>query len=319
MRGRTRKRRSNEAVPLSLREHRLSWLLKPIWHKSHNHNQMFSAVACAKPGRGKSWLTISLACDVDRSHADVDRFDIDRIYFSPREFAAGMAKKWPRGTAHIFDDVGISMFSREAMLQSVRDMAKIFQSVRYKNYILFLSLPALGMLDKVVRQLIDVYIEPIDIDYELQRTECKYHWLQANPAGIGDKIYQHRPETIVTDNHSYLNYPIVERKKLSSVWVDRPAEKITKEYEKKKRDYMDDYYYKVAAQIEARERKKTEVKESKYVKYYNLAKVDVDRFVEDNKVSPAAVLAEYPESGPTIAQMVAAVLTRELKRNAHSI
>lgn len=239
--------KSRRTLPPSIKNNEIGWLLKGIWHRTHSYNKMFSAVAVAEPGSGKSWLELSLAEILDRNSDDVDRFNVDRVYFSAAEFAQGMAQKWPKGTCHVFDDAGLNLFSREAMQRNVRDIAKIFQSVRYKNYNIFLSLPALTMLDKVVRQLVTAYIEPIGIDYELSRSECKFHWTQVNPK-TGD-IYYHCPETIVKVKHPILDCTVSKRKSIRSVWIDRPSVKLAKQYEKRKQEYMDEFYRKVSKGI----------------------------------------------------------------------
>lgn len=271
---------------------------------------MFSAVACASPGSGKSWLTLSMADDLDRSYDDVGRFSIDRVYFSASQFAQGMRKKWPRGTVHIFDDAGLSLFSREAMQHNVRDVAKIFQSVRYKNYIILLSLPALGMLDKVVRQLINAYIQPIDIDFELQRTEAKFHWMETEP--MGGEIYRHKIEMLKRYDHDWLRYPLFKRNKFNSIWFDRPRKELARAYEKRKEEILGAFFEKISKGIDARETKKTQ---TKYIQYYNLVNSNLDKFLTEGKkgkeVDYYAILDKYPECGVSLANTIAKVLNRK--------
>ena len=261
-------------------KHRLAWIYKPIWHRVHSHNKMWSAVTCGEPGAGKSWLDLSMAEALDRSKVDENRFSIDRVYFSAAEFAMGMAQDYPKGTAHIFDDAGLNLFSREAMQQNVKDIAKIFQSIRYKNYIILLSLPAFGMLDKVVRQLVNVYIQPTKIDFELEQTEAKFQWLNINPA-IGDKIYRHKPNVSVNETHEFLNYNLVEEKLFDSIWINRPSVELAEAYEAKKKKFMDLYYKKVAAKIIARAQDGAERKLSLFQVFYKVVKANFDTYKSD--------------------------------------
>lgn len=274
---------------------------------------MFSAVACAEPGSGKSWLTISLAETLDRTVSDKSRFDMSRVYFSAAEFAEGMAKKWPKGSVHIFDDAGLNLFSREAMQKNVRDIAKIFQSIRYKNYIIFLSLPAFTMLDKVVRQLVTAYIQPVGIDYANGMTECKFHWLSTNPHK--GNVYRHRPERLEKVMHPMLNYLRYKRTLIDTIWVQRPSVEITRLYEAKKKAFMDEYFKRVSRDISKRASGQKE-SETIYRKYYELVKGDLEEFLVDKKgekvVDYRAILAKYPECGMGTTNTIARVLNFEL-------
>lgn len=309
-----RKRKSVSQIPASLKNHRLAWLMKGIWHRPHSYNKMYSAVICAEPGSGKSWLSLGLGETLDRSSADVCRFSLDRVYFSAAEFATGMAKKWPKGTVHVFDDAGLNLFSREAMQKSVRDVVKIFQSVRYKNYIIFLSLPAFTMMDKAVRQLTSAYIEPVGIDYGSELCEAKYNLLQTNPHS-GD-IYRHRPETLRQHRHSFLNYGYFNRSQMLTLWFDRPSEKLAKEYEAKKAVFMDSYFKRVASEIT--ERSIVGNKLTVFEKYYDLAKKNIDKLwgvdKEGEKIVPAAIISCYPKCGIEAAKRIATVLNYQHKK-----
>ncbi len=322
-----RKNRSVSKLPPSIKNHRLAWLMKSIWHRPHSYNKMYSAVVCAEPGSGKSWLTLSLAEQLDRGSNDVGRFSLDRVYFSAAEFAAGMAKKWPKGTVHVFDDAGLNLFSREAMQKSVRDVVKIFQSVRYKNYIIFLSLPAFNMMDKAVRQLTSAYIEPIGIDFDTEKCEAKYNLLQTNPHS-GD-IYRHRPETLKQHRHSMLNYGFFNRSQMLSLWFDRPSHELTEPYEKKKAEFMGNYFRRVAREIG--ERSNGSVKVTMFEKYYNLCKDNLDQLwgleAKTDAIVPAAIISIYPACGMETAKRIATVFNYQHKKgildkshlNAHQI
>lgn len=307
--------RRRRKYPKSIKEHRLFWVYKKIWSKPHNKNQMFSAVTCGRPGSGKSWLDLSMAETLDRSEVDVDRFSIDRVYFSAAEFAEGMAKKHPRGTVHVFDDVGLHLFSREAMTRTVRDIAKIFQSIRYKNYILLLSLPGFGMLDKVVRELVDAYIQPVGIDYELCRNECKFHWLQTNP--MKGKIYSHKLSVMVPAIHPLLDYKTMERRKFETIWIDKPSDKLARQYEKKKQDFMGEYYRETAADIKAREARGSKGRQTQYQFYYPIIKENIHKYWKEGKEGKVVdynyIVAQHPDCSQTTAAMIARVLTAEIK------
>jgi len=244
------------ACPLSIKEHRLNWFYSPIWNDVHIRNDMFSAVYCAKPRRGKSWLTLQHAHILDRDDNDRSRFptDCSRVYFSASEFAKGLAKKAPTGTVHILDDAGLNLFSREAMTRTVIDVAKIFQSIRYKNYIILLSLPSYNMLDKAVRTLMGAYIQPNRIDDRTMRVRAGVRFLNYDPKE--GHVYPQKPTRIFSDKNTWMNYEVKEHVDVNEIWFDAPPEKLRVAYEAKKDRCLGEYYDRVAKDMVAREEKK---------------------------------------------------------------
>jgi len=217
---------------------------------------MWSAVYCAKPRRGKSWLTLQHAWILDRGSNDKPRFPIncDRVYFSASEFAKGLAKKAPAGTVHILDDAGLNLFSREAMTRTVIDVAKIFQSIRYKNYIILLSLPAYTMLDKAVRTLMGAYVQPNEIDDKTMRVRAGVRFLNYDPKE--GHVYPKKPTRILTNKNTWLNYEVKEHIDVNEIWFDAPPKKLRVAYEKKKDRCLGEYYDGVAKDMIARDEKK---------------------------------------------------------------
>jgi len=241
-----------KAYPKSIKDHPFSMVWKGAWKKMHKENQMFSAVFCAKPGMGKSWSAMSVADMLDRDTDDKPRFDFKRIAFGAEDFSKMVRTNWKKGTVIMLDDAGLALYSREAMTQTVRDVSKIFQSVRYKNLCILLTLPSFAMLDVNVRRLIDCYIEVLHIDQKEQQTVCKFHWLQSNPhSGV---IYRHRQPVTkkellgngISINRSYV---------LDNIRIDRPRQELVVPYEKEKARCMDANYKKFYDRIIEKEEK----------------------------------------------------------------
>jgi len=196
-----------------------------------------------------SWLTLSHAYTLDRGQNDEPRFpvDCDRVYFSAGSFAKGLAKKYPAGTAFILDDAGLNLFSREAMTRTVIDVAKIFQSIRFKNYIILLSLPAYNMLDKAIRTLMCCYIQPNSIDPKSMMVRAGVRHLKYDPHdGI---VYRRKPIRVLKDNNTWLNYEVRQHVSVNEVWFDAPPKELRVAYEEKKAKCLGDYYDSVAKDI----------------------------------------------------------------------
>jgi len=217
-------------------------------------------------------------------------------------------QKWRKGTAIVLDDAGLALYNRESMTRVMRDVSKIFQSVRYKNLCILLTLPSFAMLDLNVRRLVDAYIEVLSIDRTRQQTICKYHWLDANPhSGV---IYRHRQIVTKKVMHPLLGVEVKHRQVLNSIRVDKPPQELITPYEREKRRCMDAnydrYYQRMVKDDGAQKTQRT------FLEDYKFAKKNLKRFLDSRgKVSMTKlVLAGLFENR---ARMVARELNDELR------
>jgi len=229
-----------DAYPKAIKEGKNATITKKAWDRMHRKDQMFSAVFCAPPGTGKSSSAIELADELDRCSDNKPRFDVSRIALNAEEFASLVKKKWPKGTCIILDDAGLSLYSREAMTESVRNISKIFQSIRFKNLCILLTLPNFNMLDANVRRLVSCYIEVLEIDRQKNQTICKFNWLQSNPHS--GKIYRHREEVYKTVVCPTTGISMRKKFLLSNIRIDKPRKELFEPYEKKKANCMNKAY-----------------------------------------------------------------------------
>lgn len=282
--------------PDYLRQHKLAWFYTPIWRSVHEENDMWSAVYCAKPRKGKSWLTLRHAWDLDRGENGKPRFPLDcsRVYFSAGDFAKGLAGKWPNGTVHILDDAGLNLFSREAMTKSVMDVAKIFQSVRFKNYIILMSLPSFNMLDKAVRTLIGAYIQPNRIDAKRKMVRAGVRFLNYDP--IKGDLYRQKPVRSFVAEDTWLGYNVKNNIDVNEMWFDAPPKELTMAYEDKKDRCLGEYYDKTAASIVARENKSSGNIRSKY-------DVEFLRVYDEVLANPGLYGYKHPKKGFFVVEM----------------
>jgi len=210
-----------------------------IWGLLHNRNRMFSCVIVGKPGRGKSWLSIAMAEMLDRTKLSGTRFKQEHITFGEKEFSEVIRKKHKPGTFIIVDDAGISLYSREALKKEVIALSKIFQTVRYKNLGIILTLPSWAMLDKNIRRLTDAYIEVLDPDLSSKESIYKFQWVEASP--LGDTIYRKYPkETKITITMNDIEYKKKYRK--VEFRLPRASYLLLQRYEQRKEDYMGKLY-----------------------------------------------------------------------------
>lgn len=284
-------------IPNEIALHRLGWLLKPIYRRVHFQNKMFSACFVAEPGSGKSFCAIDWAWLLDRGESGKPRFSVDRVCFSAGQFAEVLSKDWPKGTAVIMDDAGLNLYSREAMNRTVRQIAKVFQSCRYKNLIIFLTLPTLAMLDKTVRTLLNAYVQPVEIIADVEKVRCKFHYIETNPKS--GKVYYPRPEIVKYVNHPY-GRRLLHISKVNTVLIDKPPMDLVEDYEKRKKAYLDDWNRQNVEKIKGFEKAKV-TPGAVFEKYYQVIAGNLKEFVivdsRGKHVDAAKVMLAHPEIG----------------------
>jgi len=299
-------------IPKTVSQHRQAWLWKPIYRRLHKYNKMYSGVFVGEPGSGKSYCALSLADLLDCGESGESRFSIDRVCFSASQFANLVSKKLPKGSAIIIDDAGLSLYSREAMTKIVRQISKIFQSMRYKNLLIFLTLPSLGSLDKGVRELVNGYFEPLDIDFEIEKVKCKYHRLQVNPKT--GKMYYHRPSKIVRGFYND-GYPKTSEQVIDSIWIDKPPVDLIEKYELAKKTYLDDWNLRNLKTIRAEENMKKMPKVNTFKKYLDIVNADRVKYSGISKgikgIELTKIMKYHPECTAYTARLVCRYINKE--------
>lgn len=301
-------------IPQSVSQHRDAWLWRPIFKRVNLYNKMFSGIWVGEPGSGKSFGALSICDLLDRGENDVGRFNMSRVCFSASQFAEVVGKDLPRGSAILIDDAGLSLCSRESMTRIVIQIAKIFQSIRYRNLIIFLTLPSMGSLDKNVRELLNSYFEPTKINFDVRKTRVKFHRLQTNPKS--GKIYSHKPKRLVVSK-----YPDGFTKKAyvaqEAIWIDAPRPDLVEEYEIAKKLYLDDWNQRNIKTIKDAESGKKKAKRSTFAEYYAKVSAKKSLYYTPNKfperISAARIVLRHKGCGIRNAELIARDLNAEMR------
>lgn len=274
-------------APIAIRNHPYGWLLVSKWWDCHNRDQQFSVVFTGEPGKGKSSSAISLAMLMDRTRANVMRFTLDRIAFTSDEFFDLVNKSYPAGSAIVLDDAGLFAYSADAMTREGKEISKIFQSVRHKNLMIFITLPALSMLTKNVRLIAQNTAEVMGINWEKQQTIIKFLSAYPNPQ-TGEIIYK-APIKPVTSVDPYTGVKVVHKVKSPYIRLDKPPESAFKEYKRIKANRMKAFY----AESKSRTKKILSAKKIPFEVAYEKTKKNLDEFLTRNgKVDPFKIMTQ---------------------------
>jgi len=270
-------------------------------------NDMYSCVFCAKPGAGKSFSSLQLAWLLDRDVDDVPRFSIDRVCFTASDFAHWLAKgsSLPKGTVIILDDAGLVLYSKQTMQKVCVELGKAFQSMRYKNLIVILNLPSYKMLEAHVRKLLYDYIEVVGRIIRRNENIAKIHALQLNP--FENEIYRHKGlgVPIYHEVNDYFRFK-------------KPPTKLWKAYEKKKKEYLDEWSAKSYKKLLEVEQGNVEVRKEKkptVFELYEEAKKHLNEIINKNtgKVSRALITtAKWYKGSQYMANILATKLNNEI-------
>ncbi len=280
-------------------------------------NDMYSCVFCAKPGAGKSYSSLQLAWLLDRDVDDVPRFSIDRVCFTASDFAHWLAKgsSLPKGTVIILDDAGLVLYSKQTMQKVCVELGKAFQSMRYKNLIVILNLPSYKMLEAHVRKLLYDYIEVVGRIIRRNENIAKIHALQLNP--FENEIYRHNIGYVVKEKHLGLGVPIYHEVN-DYFRFKKPPTKLWKAYEKKKKEYLDEWSAKSYKKLLEVEQGNVEVRKEKkptVFELYEEAKKHLNEIINKNtgKVSRALITtAKWYKGSQYMANILATKLNNEI-------
>jgi len=199
-------------------------------------------------------------------------------------------------------------YSSDALTKEVKEISKIFQSIRHKNYIIFITLPVFKMLAKGVRQIAQWYAEVGAIDFGAQQTIVKYQEVQTNPK-TGDS-YFHSPVQVIKKEHPVLGIPIYEQHRRSFIRIDKPPEELFAEYERIRKQKMKEFYFRSQDRVDGKKQKSRKLDYSKIV---DEIKNSIDDYRDyEGKVSSTRIMLKY-DIGQSAASRIAKLLTDDIK------
>lgn len=183
-------------------------------------NKNFLGAITGSTGSGKSYSALSLGETLDPD------FNVLNVCFTPKEFMDlinGKTKQLKKGCVIIFDEIQVSMSHLEYQSIQAKVLNYIFQTFRYRNFILFMTSPHFSFINASLRKLFHSRIETVSIDNKTNLCKLKPMLIQVNQK-TGD-IYE---KYLRVYDSNYGMIPIKE------MHVRLPSDKLIVEYEAKK-------------------------------------------------------------------------------------
>jgi len=200
-------------------------ILKIMSDRVHVENKNVILIIVGETGSGKSWASLRIAERLD------PKFTIDNVVFDVVSFinAVENAKK---GTAIVFDEVGIGASNRSSMSNINKAVSALAQSFRHRNTFNILTLPSFDMVDKHLRQLAHFQIETIMVANDKCLT--KFKTIQNNP-GYG-KVYR---KYVHASNDTVI----------TRLNINKPSKRLIDPYEKKKVEFTTALYNELRTKV----------------------------------------------------------------------
>jgi hypothetical protein len=221
-----------EAMPLSLAKDGKFWFLRHVHNNVMRRNKHFALLVCGESGSGKSWDSASIAQALFPAFKPKDSFA-----FSPIQFLSITEINHPKLFPAIMDDAGLTAFSGDALTSQVKNISKIAQSIRYKNWQIILNLPNIDLLAKSVRITNHYYLEPHWIDYANRTAYVKFQRLKIKK----DKIVHRNLITNTKFFNKVTGYNHIQPTKHLNHAIPAPSKEIIDEYEHLKDEFMTHY------------------------------------------------------------------------------
>lgn len=211
-----------------------------------DRNQNFLGLITGPTGSGKSYIALHLAEQLDQE------FNIDRVVFELTEFLDLIDSGLPKGSVIVLDEAGVSMSARAWFSITNRFLSNVLQSFRYMNYIIFVTVPSAAMVDVDLRRLAHGTIETIGIDYNNKQNVFRFLQYESNPR-TGKLFFHYLKETCPGKKYKI---------KVKRYRLNMPSDILTKQYEKKKSEYLKEMRKQIKGRLEEKERLNKTIKQS---------------------------------------------------------
>lgn len=263
-------------------------ILSECWRRMYIHDRNVLAVFCGGTGTRKSGSAITFCDLLDRNYLDKPRFKNERIVFTAQDFIKLVRSNLPKGSAIIWDEAGVDNDAREYYTKKNKIIKYVFQTFRYQNLMVALTVPDLKSIDIGTRKLMHIYFEMADTQSNPNFARTKVEWLQNNPKT--GHIYFKGPR-YWSDDGIY--------RKLDAYYIRKPRPELELPYKQDKDKIANKWYHDFGAELkfmdEVLDMKKNQVDGGNKVNFTNAAKLIEERLADYLHPSGNRVVADLVE------------------------
>lgn len=197
-----------------------------------NNNKNAMILVIGDTGSGKSYATLRIAQKLQ------PHFKIKFVEFNVKGFLELVRGDYEKGQPMIFDEVGVGMGAREWQSRLNKIMSYILQTFRFKNYIVFFTVPDASFVDVHARKLFHYLIESRSINYKTKVASFKFRRIQVN-RHTGNIYYK-----------AIRFYDVKGALRVApSLRLNLPTENLVRLYEEKRQIHMDKLYDELSNEI----------------------------------------------------------------------
>jgi excisionase family DNA binding protein len=208
------------------------------------NNKNFICFVSGPTGSGKSYASLRLAEKLDPN------FSSKQIAFEPLEFVDLIdSDDMKPGSVIIFEEGGVGMNAKQFMSKINQMLQMIFQTFRYKRFVVIINSPYLQFIDKSTRVLFHAEFKMDGIDYNRGVSKVKPYLLQYNDKQ--NKIYYHNLRT----RNGKRVVPV------RSIELGKPSDDLITAYEKRKDEWNRHKRSEIRDTLDEKDRKKQQEKQ----------------------------------------------------------
>jgi len=206
-----------------------------------NHNKNIILLIEGKPGEGKSWAALSLACLCSVFIAEKEKgnpwdyFCLDNVGIIMPDDMLRVIKNMKKKNIVVFDDMGMAYSGRDWHSSGNKAMNAMIQTIRTDNNIIIITVPDAEWIDKIGRNILHFKIvmqEPLhDIGYSLGKLSAveKMYNTQSRK-----NIYPYLKSLVDTGEIGLTDVKITQKIRYNRIAFTRPPESVSSEYELKR-------------------------------------------------------------------------------------
>ena len=238
-----------------------------------NNNKNFMGIIVGSTGGGKSLAALSLA-----EILSPEGFDVKCVAFTVKEFLNLIKDPTlKQGSVIIFDEAGLAFGRRDFFSQANKAMLELLQVFRYKNFIVFFTVPDMGFVDSGAIKLFHAKFEMKRILKDERKSVLCAWEIKTNMMSNKGEWY---PQCL-----RYKTKDMQINKSVRTLHLKKPSIALINAYEKKKENYANKIYQDMYDKFVAKDEK-----QEKLVKYTQ-KELQVKKLLESDPNLKSSLLA----------------------------